>query len=79
MVRFQVTENCINNGSIISADNCPISLAIREKFPNAQVTVGQRGITFGDQTFSLPRSVENFVALYDANMPVKPFSFVLPV
>lgn len=79
MIRFQVTDNCINNGSIISANSCPVSLAIREKLPMAEVSVGFAGIKINDKTFPLPKSVEKFVPLYDAGIAVEPFSFVLDI
>ena len=56
--------------------NCPIALALKERFNSEGVIVGTDSYSLGDGCyFDLPKSCQNFIFRFDNNRSVKPFNF----
>lgn len=90
MTIIHVTDDDIGKGNKnrirgLRVANCPVAVALNRQVPQAHGDgwratdvdlyiwpVGQRKINYHS-----PRSVQRFIHAFDANKPVKPFSFIL--
>jgi hypothetical protein len=69
-------RNLKYHGKLDAACQCPVALAMRRKFPTAEVYYTSFRIPSGK--FTLPDSVRQFIHRFDAGgFRVKPFSFLL--
>lgn len=81
---INVTQKHIDQGEMVSADCCPIALAVKEKV-NIQiydVYVGNHYVRvqgLGFREIAMPEEAKRFVRSFDNNFGVgaKPFSFEL--
>lgn len=84
-MKINVTKADIRNGEIGSFSSCPVGLAIRRATKQKFVKVGREYISFGKntqsnidyKTYKTPNKVARFIATFDAEDKVKPFSFTL--
>lgn len=88
-LEIDVTQRDINRGIPYDNCNCPIALAIRRvgKFKENDVSVEENVVEIGtyagilftepEARYALPKRAQTFVARFDNEEPVKPFSFVL--
>ena len=75
---ISVKKKHIKNGEPENCETCPVALALREAGVNSLLVGSER---FFNNTYSTiasaPRSVQRFVASFDAGRKVKPFNFKL--
>lgn len=78
---IEVTQDHINKGCRKAIFDCPVAMAILDKFPQYPVIVMYNYIEIGYYRCPLPSEVRDFIATFDEYGPshVKPFSFDLPV
>ena len=78
-ITIYVEQEHITNGVMCSPGNCPVSLALT-KYLGVGASVGTDKCSFGpknDIDYQLPKEVEYFIANFDSDKQVEPFSFVL--
>lgn len=76
----RVTRKDIKNGERNNREECPVALALARTFGLVRgvMTVEERRLEINDKPFcTLPASVCKFILAFDAEKPVKPFSFTL--
>jgi hypothetical protein len=75
-ILVDITSEDISEGKPGSCGKCPIALAATRAM-GRQVTVGATtiGEFFGTRYWNLPEIAMNFIADFDCDRPVKPFSF----
>ncbi len=84
MRTVSVTEEDIKWGTPRTCYSCPVALALCRELGWHGADVTERFVTRIDEegdsveTFCTPAVVTRFVKAFDANRPVKPFSFTLP-
>lgn len=85
-LRINVTAKDIKNGMIANCQNCPVALAIKRhlhKLPYEYCLVSNSIARFYshsnvcDKYISFPNRVITFIADFDLNKEVKPFSFTI--
>ncbi len=80
--RIRVKRMDIKQGVRMDGSSCPISLAIQRTTKQPRmVSVGLSTAIFLDTPSyqsPLPKRAQTFIERFDAQLPVKPFSFVLP-
>jgi len=81
-VTISVTQADIDDGRHRDCTSCPLALAVRRALPSLPgLSVGNWGI-FPDprrDPIELPDTARIFVATFDADLPVEPFSFTIDV
>jgi len=77
-MRINVTADDIANGVHKDCERCPVALAVKRATGcvNCDVTADTIYAT-GMPVFTTPRSVQEFIARFDREYPVQPFSFYL--
>jgi hypothetical protein len=80
-VRIRVTEKHIDAGKPRKCNTCPIALAITDQTKATDVNVGVDNVLISAggsyAKVELPEKAENFIADFDEEKAVKPFSFAL--
>ena len=77
-ITITVTQEDIDHGFIHDCDNCPIAMAIRSQFPDADIEVVMTMCSINGRIYDLPREASNFIKQFDAQEVLpEPFSFVL--
>ena len=77
-MKITVTQDHINKGYRFNTDRCPIALAVREKFPNATVSVTNQDIHVKKwflRRYNLPKEAIHFVYDFDNRLSVQPIEF----
>jgi hypothetical protein len=79
-VIINVTAKNIKEGRISDPHHCPISEAVRRRFPNVdRVDTGSEEVSAVYETFeakaSLPERAQSFIIQFDNGKKVKPFRF----
>jgi len=77
METFQVTKEHIAVGQKNNTCFCPVALAIREKITNCYVTVNNFTAILGEDYYTLPKPVSDFIEKFDNNLEVSPLEFEL--
>lgn len=84
-IRFNITPKDISLGCKGDAGNCPSARAIQRRFKaGIVVNVGLFSLSFYNtdkfcRIKEMPKTLHNFIKLYDDGQPVKPISFTLDV
>lgn len=76
-VRVDVTDDDIRQGGAGDTGVCPIALALHRCAPWSAAFVVQDWCAFGDFEADLPPAAQDFIASFDAGLPVAPFVFQL--
>lgn len=84
--KIHVSQEDIDQGCQLQADNCPVFHALARQAPPPVGTtwfgdIIEWSVALGTldtgSVYQMPRSVERFVSRFDHGKPVKPFSFYL--
>ncbi len=84
LLKINVTQRDIDEGSRCNPSECPVALAIGRELDEV-VKVGLIFVTIGNYAFGdtahlpLPRAALDFIHEFDFVESVKPFSFYLPM
>lgn len=79
---INVTQEHIDRGTMEDCEHCPVALAINEAIPGTRSDVGGNQIYIGNyhctsREIQTPEVVRQFIARYDSDVLVKPFSFTI--
>ena len=72
-MKITVTQDDIDNGIRRSCRDCPIALALRRRFPSADIHVDGYGIAIEDGRAFVPLLARRFADDFDNGRPVCPF------
>lgn len=79
--KITVTQDDIDEGCALSANNCPIARALVREFYNPDVWVGSsvriRYPSGGSRRYEISRAARRFINRFDEGKEVKPFSFII--
>ena len=82
-IEISVTQEHINRGLRQSCSRCPISNALRDRFPTCipSTAYGSASVYLKNSAFyaqyALPEDpAGRFIAAFDGGLPVRPFTFV---
>ena len=79
-MRIEVTQEDIDLGEPCDPLLCPVALAIDRQLPGSDCEVEYCTIDLEPgMVFKTPQSVRNFIAAFDEEEPVAPFSFDLDI
>jgi len=82
-IKIQVTQKDIDNGKPRDMGYCPIAMAIhRCRFRKAEVdnsVIHLHGYYSDEDPLPMPQTAKRFVKQFDAEKPVRPFTFSLKV
>jgi len=81
-MEIKVTQEHIDNGKKCNSGECPIALALREKFPEALISASQVKILVCERESWLvheisPPEVVDFISYFDVGIKAFPFTFTL--
>ena len=89
LTRIEVTQDCIDIGRRGNCVNCPVALAIRPHINLTEYYIKVSYTEMGIYDYNnyyvaaarlpLPTEAKQFIADYDANLIVKPFSFDIEI
>ena len=71
--KIEITQEDIDRGMRGRSDFCPVALALRRKWPEAEM--GCFACDLGNRLVLVPELVSKFVEDFDSGKPVKPFTF----
>jgi hypothetical protein len=79
-VTVKITADDIAAGETVSANNCPIALALKRHFPRRkEIAVGDWSIRLGSTVIGIPKKAERFLDRFDDGKRVRPFSFEIEI
>jgi len=77
VIKIEVTARHIKRGVPDDDLNCPIALAIQDRWPGRYVSVCPDTIQIGKRTVDTTDEQQAFMARFDRGLPVEPFTFEL--
>lgn len=72
-----ITDQDIQDGECWDACKCPVALALKREFPEAEIVVCHTTCVVDDTEYPLPDEARKWILDFDLEKPVAPIQFTI--